>query len=39
VAILAEAGFVFSPPGATLDWRKPGDWMRGYSDMVATVSA
>jgi FkbM family methyltransferase len=39
VAILAEAGFVFSPPGATLNWRKPGDWMRGYSDMVATVSA
>lgn len=38
VAILAEAGFVFSPPGATLDWRKPGDWVRSYSDIVAKAS-
>lgn len=39
VAILAEAGFVFSPPGATLHWRKSGDWMRGYSDIVAKAFA
>lgn len=39
VAILAEAGFVFSSPGVTLSWRKPGDWMRGYSDIVAKASA
>jgi FkbM family methyltransferase len=38
VAMLADAGFVFSPPGANLDWRKPGNWMRDYSDVVAKVS-
>ena len=39
VAILADAGFLFSAPGATLDWREPGDWMRRYSDIVAKISA
>jgi FkbM family methyltransferase len=38
VAILAEAGFVFAPPGREVKWRKAGEWMRGYTDIVATTS-
>ncbi len=34
---LAEAGFKFSAPGQNLAWREAGDWMRGYSDIVAKV--
>lgn len=39
VAILEEAGFSFAAPGRTLAWRKPGDWMRAHSDIVARITA
>lgn len=37
-AILAEAGFLFSPPGHRLEWRKAGEWMRGHFDVIAIHS-
>jgi FkbM family methyltransferase len=39
IAMLEAAGFLFSPPGACLDWRKPGEWMRAHNDIVAKISA
>ena len=39
IGMLEAAGFLFSPPGAVLDWRKPGEWMRAFSDIVAKSSA
>jgi len=32
---LGKAGFLFSKPGALLQWKKAGDWLHGLSDVVA----
>jgi FkbM family methyltransferase len=32
---LGNAGFLFSKPGALLQWKKAGDWLHGLSDVVA----
>lgn len=39
IAMLSDAGFLFSPPGRTLDFRDPGDWVRAHADIVAKAPA
>jgi FkbM family methyltransferase len=39
IAMLADAGFLFSLPGPVLEWKKQGDWMRSHSDIVARIPA
>jgi len=39
IAMLADAGFLFSLPGPVLEWKKPGDWIRPHSDIVARIPA
>ncbi len=37
IAMLAEGGFLFAPPGPHLEWREAGAWMRNCDDIVAKL--
>ena len=35
IALLEKGGYKFSAAGERLDWKKPGEWMRSLTDIIA----